>query len=122
MSSLLDAGPHTVLIYLEVEDVDSRGNPVRRPADEPVTVTGCVIQAVASARGAFPASQVALGQQVDATHRLMARNAPVGWWSRVEWLDPSTGVLRRFFVLGGPLEYHISGLTHHVSATLQEER
>jgi hypothetical protein len=51
----------------------------------------------------------------------MARDAPLGWWSRVEWVD-SGGQLRRFFVLGGPLVYTMSDGTRHVSATLQEER
>lgn len=120
MSTLIDSGPHTVLIYLETEGTDHRGNPVRRPADEPVVVTGCVMQPVASARGAFPASQVDQGQTVDATWRIMARNAPVGWWSRLEWV--SEGVTRRFFVLGGPLRYTLSDGSTHVSATLQEER
>ena len=121
MSVLIDHGPHTVWIYMEEVADDSRGNPTRRPAATPVELRGCVIQPVSSARGAFPAIDVRQGQQVDASWRLMARNAPLGWWSRVEWRD-NAGVLRRFFVLGGPLVYSMSDGTRHVSATLQEER
>lgn len=120
MSTLIDHGPHTVQIWVDEQATDSRGNPVRVPAVDPVTLTGCVMQPVASARGAFPAIQPAQGQQVDAAWRLMARNAPLGWWSRVEWV--TGGVTRRFFVLGGPLVYTLSDGSTHVSCTLQEER
>lgn len=113
---LLDHGPHTVQIWMEEEITDSRGNVVRRPVADPVTVTGCLVHPVASTRGAFSAIDVRQGQRVDASWRLMARDAPLGWWSKVEF-DGKT-----MTVLGGPLVYTMSDGTRHVSATLQEER
>jgi hypothetical protein len=115
--SILDNGPHTVKIWLEEEVTDSRGNAVRQPAaGSPVTVTGCLIHPIASTRGAFPAIDVRFGQRVDAAWRLHVRDAPIGWWSRVEF----EGV--KMTVLGGPLKYSTSDATRHVSCTLVEER
>ncbi|HEY9417880.1 MAG TPA: hypothetical protein VIQ30_24235 [Pseudonocardia sp.] len=119
--SLLSNGPHTVKVYLEETVTDFHGNLIRRPSATPVTVTGCFMQPVASARGAFAALKVSDGQQVLVAYKLIARNAPVGWWSRVEWVDED-GVLRKFSVLGGPQRRTFSGLTGHVSCTLREER
>lgn len=120
--SLVSHGPHTVKVYLEEEATDWRGNVVRRPrADSPVTVRGCFLQPVASTRGAFAALKVNEGQRVDQSYKLIARNAPVGWWSRVEWVDEA-GVLRKFAVLGGPLVRRYNTLIDHMSVTLQEER
>lgn len=116
MSFLLDHGPHTVKIWMEIEVTDSRGNTIRKPAPEPVTVTGCLVHPVASTRGAFPAIDVRQGQRVDAAWRLHARNAPLGWWSKVEFDG------KVMTVLGGPLVYSASGATGHVSCTLVEER
>src|SRR5690606_30343442 len=56
------------------------------------------------------------GQRVDASWRLLARDAPVGWWSRVEF-DGKVMV-----PLSGPLRYTASDGTTHVSCTLREER
>jgi hypothetical protein len=117
MSLLLDRGPHTVKVWIEEEALDSRGNTIRRPtADSPVTVTGCLVHPVASTRGAFPAIDVRQGQRVDAAWRLHARNAPVGWWSKVEFEG------RTMTVLGGPLVFGASEATRHISCTLIEER
>ncbi len=118
--SLIDNGPHTVRVYPEERITDSRGNAVRRPGSVPVVVTGCIIQPISSTRGAFPAIDVRQGQRVDAAYRLLARSAPLGWWSRVEW-DTPTGTIT-MTVLGGPLLHRSSDGTTHVSATLQEER
>jgi hypothetical protein len=118
--SLIDNGPHTVRVYPEEQVEDSRGNAVRRPSAIPVVVSGCLMQPMSSTRGAFPAIDVRLGQRVDAAYRLMARTAPLGWWSRVEWDTPAGTV--KLTVLGGPLLHRSSDGTTHVSATLQEER
>jgi hypothetical protein len=116
MSFLLDHGPHTVKIWMEIEVTDSRGNVTRKPAPEPVTVTGCLVHPMASTRGAFPAIDVRFGQRVDAAWRLHARNAPDRWWSKVE-------IERKVMtVLGGPLNFTASDATRHVSCTLVEER
>jgi len=116
VSFLLDHGPHTIRVWVEEEVTDSYGTAIRRPAAEPVTVTGCLVHPVSSTRGAFPAVDVRQGQRVDAAWRVHARDAPIGWWSRVEFdgkvLTP----------LGGPLTYKTSDGTRHVSCTLVEER
>jgi hypothetical protein len=115
--SLLEHGPHTVKIWIEIEATDSRGNAIRKPSpDSPVTVTGCLVHPVSSTRGAFPAIDVRFGQRVDAAWRLHARNAPIGWWSKVEFDG------KVMTVLGGPLNYTASDATRHVSCTLVEER
>lgn len=120
--SLVDNGPHTVTVYLERETTDHRGNIVREPDEaNPVTVRGCWLQPVASTRGAHAALKVDVGQNVSVGFKLIARDAPVGWWSRVEWVDDS-GLLRKFAVLGGPLDRRFTGVTRHVSCTLQEMR
>lgn len=118
--SLIDNGPHTVRVYPEERVQDSRGNEVRRPSLTPVVVTGCIMQPISSTRGAFPATDVRQGQRVDAAYRLMARAAPLGWWSRVEWVTPNGTI--PMTVLGGPLVHRASDGTTHVSATLQEDR
>lgn len=116
MSIVLDNGPHTVKVYPEVETTDSYGNVVKKPSDVPVTITGCLMMPLASTRGAFAAIDVKAGQRVDAAWRLMARYAPLGWWSRVEFEG------RSMTILGGPLVHTASDGTTHISATLMEER
>lgn len=116
MSFLLDHGPHTIKVWIETETTDSRGNVIRKPADEPVEVTGCIVHPVSSTRGAFPAIDVRQGQRVDAAWRVHARDAPIGWWSKVEFDG------KIMTPLGGPLVYTSSSGTRHVSCTLVEER
>jgi len=116
MSTLLDHGPHTVKIWVEEEVTDSRGNIIRKPAADPVTVTGCTMHPVSSTRGAFPAIDVRQGQRVDAAWRLHVRDAPLGWWSRIEFDG------KVMTPLGGPLVYTASNGTRHISCTLIEER
>lgn len=124
MSILIDTGPHTVTVYMEEEVTDSRGNKVRRPVDVGVVVTGCLMLPVSSSRGAFPAIDVSQGQRVDATWRFIARVAPLGWWSRLDWTRSGGAPtdLLRLTVLGGPLVHGASDATRHISATMQEER
>lgn len=119
--ALIEHGPHTVRVYPEIRTTDSRGNPVRKPSDTPVTVRGCMMHPLSSTRGAFPAIDNRQGQRVDAAYRLLARDAPLGWWSKVEWDHPD-GYTITMTVLGGPLLHRGSRGTRHVSATLQEER
>jgi hypothetical protein len=116
VSILLDFGPHTVKVYPEVDGFDSRGNPVKRPSDTPVVIAGCLMMPLASTRGAFAAIDVKAGQRVDAAWRFMARSAPLGWWSRLEFEG------KVMTLLGGPLVHTASDGTVHISATLMEER
>lgn len=117
MSSLiLDEGPHTVLVFPEIEVTDSRGNVRKKPVDVGIMVRGVTMMPLASTRGAFAALQVTEGQTVDAAWRMFARSAPLGWWSRVEWQGITMSIL------GGPLMHTMSDGTSHMSATLKEER
>ena len=118
---LAERGPHTVRVFLEEETTDWRGNVVRQPSETAVTVTGCWMQPLASTRGAFAALNVSQGQDVSVAYKLLCREAPVGWWSRVEWVDEA-GATRKFAVLGGPQRRDFSAATTHLSCTLSEMR
>lgn len=117
-------GPHTVTIYTETVGTDSRGNAVRRPATTGIVVTGCLVHPVASTRGAFPAIDVRLGQQVDASWKLVCDDTvPLGWWSKVEWtVAGGAPVDMVLTVLSGPLLRRVTRSTSHITCTLQEER
>jgi hypothetical protein len=117
-------GPHTVKIFIEEETTDHRGNIVKQPSATGVIVTGCWMQPLASTRGAFAALKVDAGQNVSVAFKLILSpsQAPLGWWSRVEWHDPITETLRKFAVLGGPMPRRFSRATDHLSCTLQEMR
>lgn len=125
--SLTRNGPHTVTIFIQETGVDFRGNPVERPSPDSVTISGCFMQPVASARGAFAALKVSGdGQDVLVAYKLMfdpsiLETTPLDWWSRVVWTD-DYGVERKFSCLGGPQPRNFSPMTKHVSCTLQEER
>lgn len=117
-------GPHTVTIFVEEETTDFQGNPVKQPSATGVVVSGCWMQPLASTRGAFAARKVDLGQDVSVAFKFLCSpaNAPLGWWSRIEWDDPITQTHRKFAVLGGPMPRAFSAATDHLSCTLQELR
>lgn len=119
--SLLTQGPHTVTVFLEETVEDFEHNQIRRPSATGIVVEGVFMQPVASARGAFGATKVDGGQHVLAAYKLICQAAPVGWWSRVEWID-GQGNLRKFGILGGPLRREFSDATRHISVTLREQR
>jgi hypothetical protein len=104
--SLLDAGPHQVLVYPEVQTLDSRGNPVKRPADVGVVITGCTVTPVVGGRDRD-------AEHVRADYQLLARDAPIGPWSRIEFADGRT-----FAVIDGPHRFTASEATRHVSVIL----
>ena len=120
MSLMLDHGPHHVTIWLEETVTDTYGNTVKRPSDTPVEIRNCLVQPLASTRGAFPALSVTQGQRVDNAYRFFARDAPLGWWSRVVWHHPD-GRDRSMTLMGGPLLHEASPGSRHVSATMHEE-
>lgn len=122
--ALTSTGPHTVTVFVEETTTDFRGNEVKRPSTVGKKITGCWMQPLASTRGAFAARTVDTGQNVAVAFKLMCApaQAPVGWWSRVEWFDPVTKTLRKFAILGGPMPRAFSGATDHLSCTLQEMR
>lgn len=104
--SLLDTGNETVLVWPQVETTDPDGNPVRVPADAPVTVRGRV-QPVSSA------DVIAAGQQTSTRYRFSSRTAPLGAWARVHWDG------RDWDVDGEPLTSNGSRRTRHVVAILR---
>jgi hypothetical protein len=112
--SLLDAGPETATVYPEETYTDSRGDVRTRPATEGVTVS-CWMQPMSTLR-LFPSVDATQQQRVYATWRFIARDAPLGVWSRVEWRGISLSVR------SGPEPRRYTGATGHVTALLQEER
>jgi hypothetical protein len=112
--SLLD-GAETVSIYVEEAFTDSYGDTQIRPSSTPTVVTGCVMQPMSTLR-LFPSLDPTQQQRVYSTWRFMARDAPLGVWSRVVWGD------KTLTVRSGPEYRPYSGATAHVSALLQEER
>jgi hypothetical protein len=115
--SLLDRGRETVIVYPEESYTDTHGDVRRRPASQGVEVTGVTMQPMSQLR-LFPSTDPTQQQRVYASWRLIARDAPMTVWSRVEW--PSKGVT--FSVRSGPEYRAYSSATQHVTALLQEER
>ena len=77
-SRLLDQGRETVLVWPEVEVLNARGQRVKVPADTPVKVY-VTTSTQRSGDSELP------GQVSIKTVRCIARNAPGGSWSRVEY-------------------------------------
>lgn len=122
--SLVRNGKHVVTVFTEEEIEDFRGNVVKQPSNKPFVITGCMMQPLASTRGAFAALRVSDGQNVAVAYKLFCApvSVPIEWWVRVEWTDPRTKRLRKFAVLGGPMPRDFSSPTDHMSITLQEMR
>lgn len=101
--------PHEVVIHPEIEDRDSYGNVIRRPADTGQTVR-CRLQVLSSGRD--PSSDARIG--TNRAFRFSAKEAPIGRWSKVLW----DGL--ELFVLAGPYRHDTgSRVTHRITATLQ---
>lgn len=104
--SLLDHGTETLLVWPETVTTDGDGNPVRVPAEEPVTVTGRVNPVSSD-------DAIVAGQQVTTTYRVITRDAPLGPWARVRWRG------RDWDVVGEPQWFRGSPRTRHVVAYLR---
>jgi hypothetical protein len=108
--TILHNGRETITVFPEEQTTDSRGNPVWRPSSVGVVVHGVTMTQRASRdRGT---DELRPGRQ----YHLLARDVPLGPWSRVEWNG------RSLAVVDGPLRYTASPQTRHVSAILREER
>lgn len=103
--SLLDRGTEVVEVWPEVEGTDDDGNPVRVPADQPVTLR-MLVQPVSAEESA------ALGQGVNTVYRAIGRTFPGGAFARVAWGG------RDWDVLGEPKRFNSSPRTRHVSVLL----
>ena len=112
--SLID-GDETVQVFVEESYTDSYGDTQIRPASAPVVVSRVRMQPMSTLR-MFPSLDPTQQQRVYSTWRLIARDAPLGVWARVEWNGLSLSVR------SGPEYRRYSGATSHVTALLQEER
>jgi hypothetical protein len=113
--SLFDTATETVMVFPQEPYTDSSGDTRYRPSQTGVEITRCIVQPM-SALKVFPSLDPTQQQRVYATWRLMARDAPLGVWARVEWRG------KRFSVRSGPEYRPYSSATSHVTAVLQEER
>ncbi len=104
--SLLDSGNETILVYPQEQTTDDRGNVIWRPASTPVRVR-CRVQPLEAAEPTVP------GQATETTYRVIARDAPLGPWARVEWAG------RTWDVVGEPRRYNGSVVTRHVDARIR---
>lgn len=75
-SRLLDKGRETLIVYLEETVTDSLGNPVKRPSGVGVTLR------VTSSEDRSSDAELP-GQVSNKVMRIMARQVPIGSWSRV---------------------------------------
>lgn len=100
--SLLQSGPHEVLVFPEVEVLDDAGDPIRVPSPVPI--------AVATYVQALSATEAADLDVDPRTTRYFntAQALPAGAWARVEWDG------RAWDVLGEPQRI---GRTHRTAHT-----
>lgn len=104
--SLLDEAKDTALVWPETQTVDGDGNPVRRPAATPVTVTG-------RARPLAATEDNTDGQSLGTTWVFLCRDFPAGPFARVE-IDG-----RDWDVQGEPKRRDGSEATAHVTVVLR---
>ena len=103
--SLLDHGPHAIVVYPSVWAADADGNFAWRPGHTPVLVWARV-QPVGSTE------LVVNGQQVATVARVIARHAPAGPWDRIDYDG------RTWDVLGEPEQRGDSPATRHTTALI----
>jgi hypothetical protein len=109
--SILDRNPHLADVYPQVRSTDDLGNPVWVPAESPIRIR-CAIQPSTS-------NEVSVtGQYVVDLYRLIAREAPLGPWAAVWWVDEGSW----WDVQGAPRHYRMSGRTRHVDAMIRRRR
>ncbi|MGW3569071.1 phage head completion protein [Streptomyces sp. NPDC000941] len=104
--SLLDNGNETITVYPQERTTDDRGNQVWRPSTTPVWVR-CRVQPVDADE------PTVAGQTTVTTYRVIARDAPLGPWARVEWDG------RTWDVVGEPRRYNGSPATRHIDALIR---
>lgn len=100
---------HEANVYPEITYEDSRGNTVKGPAAQPVTVR-CNFSPVKQR------NDLAEAQANRVEYKFYAREAPLGIWSKVVWQG------REFIVSSGPYQYDRTSTTSHIEATLNEVR
>jgi hypothetical protein len=103
--SLLDSGTDVLLVYVEQNVTDGRGNPIRVPAASATPVVGAVHPVTTE-------EATALGQTVDTVRSFTGKSFPGGPWARVHWDG------RDWQVHGEPVFYRRGAATRHVSVIL----
>jgi hypothetical protein len=89
--SILDNPPHTATVFVQEEAQDSYGNQITRPSNVGVEIR-CLVTPNANRRDLTDA-------RPDETYRLIARQGPIGFWSRVvlyNGLSCTVDELKRF--------------------------
>lgn len=104
--SLLDSGWEAIYVYPQTEYTDDEGNRLYGPSATPVPVLAHV-QPVSSTE------DTTQGQSVETRYRVIARDAPAGPWSQIEW----RGV--RYEVLGEPAEWPAPAHLRHTTAMVR---
>lgn len=110
--SLLDRGPHTLDVYPETTRTDDLGNVTAVPSAAPVRILAAV-QPVTSDELS------AAGQDLLTTYRVICRDAPLGAWARIRWVD---GGGTWWDVIGQPRRYGMSPRTGHIDAIIRARK
>jgi hypothetical protein len=106
--SLLDQGPHTLLVQLVRSVTDAYGGSRKVDDGPPLTVTGAMVQPLTAAEA------TGLGVRPDTSYRVICRSWPGGIHSKVRWVDQSRDLFQR-----GETTLHTVGRrTQHHSAVL----
>jgi hypothetical protein len=106
--SFLYNPPHIATVYAEESAIDSYGNSIKRASSTGVVVR-CAITPSSSSRDTNQ------GGPIDATYRFIARSAPIGSWSRVEWNNIT-------FTVDSVKYFDLTPESTHVEAVLRQER
>lgn len=105
--SLLDRGPHTLLVQrMRTEEDPDYGGTRKVPDGLPVTVTGAMVQPLTTTE----ASE--LGVRADTTLKVICRSWPGGIYSEVTWQG------RALFQRGETRRHSIGRRTQHDTAVL----
>lgn len=105
--SLLDRGPHTLLVQLMKADPNDRYGGSKKVADgAPVTVTGAMVQPLTTTEA------YELGVRADSSWKVICRSWPGGPYSEATWNG------RKLFQRGETREHSSGRTTQHHSAVL----
>lgn len=104
--SLLDNGPDSVDVFVEVETTDAYGNVVMKASDTPVTVRGRVQPSTST-------ESEELGQVVGTTVRFVSRTFPANAYGQCDFDG------QRWDILGSPRKHRGSAATTHVTTYLK---
>lgn len=107
MSILFDP-PHSATVFVEESVTDSYGNTIRRPSSTGVLIR-CMISPMRASRDGD------LGGRVEQLFKLIARTAPIGNWSRVEWNNMTS-------TPDSIMRFDHSPESAHVEVVLRQER